>query len=269
MIISIGVSDYAVDVRSFAPSRESGIEWKSVGSYYRPIDRGSNTDHVSSQITICGVPDYIGSVRDAMIENAKDGLGFVISTEIDEAIFGSEYHYGYLDTSYTWDCILDGDSDYKIDSGKTAFIAEFTFTAIMNADYISRMDGSAFNVDTGFQYKPLIPQSITRNHGKAIATIQNEVLQDGVSFKNEQPLATVEYKVKAYRTTSGDSPASDAKGSLIKMRGTAFHIPRANQFCFLFDESGDDDYVYLLDLQESAQSNFNGYITLSATYGKA
>lgn len=269
MILNIGESSYAVDLQSFSPSRESCIEWKSVGSYYRPIDRGADSDHVSSTIVVCGAPDYIGSVRDAMIENARSGLGFTITTEINEAIFGSEYQYGYDSAKLDWDCILDGDAEYKIDSGKTAFIAELQFTALLNADYITRMYGSAFNPDTGFQYKPLIPQSITRTHGKAIATIQNEVLQSGVSFQNEQPLATVEYKIKGYRTTSGDSEASNTKGSLIKMRGTAFHIPRANQFCFLFDEAGDDDYVYLLDLQESAQSNFNGYITLTATYGKA
>ena len=269
MILTIGTTSYAVDIKSFAPSRESGIEWKAVGSYYRPVDRGQEYDHVRSDIVICGQPDYIGSVRDALIENAKDGLSFTITAERDEAVFGSEYHYDVGIGAYDWDCILDGDSDYKIDSGRTAFVADLAFTAILNADYIARMDGSTFNVDTGFPYLGLIPQSISRTHGKVIGNIQNEILQQSTSFYNEQPLATVEYKIKTYRTALGDSEGSHAKGSLIKMRGTAFHIPRANQFCFLFDESGDDDFVYFLDLQESGQSNFSGYITITATYGKA
>jgi hypothetical protein len=185
MILSFGNSSRTIELKSYKPNFQSGIEWVCVGGVWQGIDRGTNTDHYSTTLTIHGLLGHVQNIRDFVLEGLKLNRSASVECDESEKIFGCEFDYSTL-INYC-----------KIDANQTVFVSEAPNGSVLGEWSFSLIP--TIDLKTRFRALPdefpNIP-AISSERDFAIngTTSRNEVGWSSIGFRNDAPLVTIGYR---------------------------------------------------------------------------
>lgn len=230
MIITVGEIEIELRINTYKANHDSGIEWVRIGNKWKSLDRGPETAHWSSEVTIKGEGSQVYDVRKAILENSIAGNSFEIQCEIYETIFGPEISY-----SLPFTCLVDdGDPSFSTQNLNTDIPTEWTFNVYPVGDLTQRYMYSGDSLPSS-----LHAQGANRQFGGAIALNELEVSRDASGFAHNAYLATVRY--------IGDrDDVGEAKVYLQKKRGSSFLLN--NSLLSLFTPNVTSEVVFCNDI---------------------
>ena len=185
MILAFGKKSRTIELKNYKPNFQSGIEWVCVGGVWQGIDRGSDTDHYSTTLTIHGLLADVQGIRDFVLYGLKSNLPAVVTCDESEKIFGCEFDYS-TPINYC-----------KIDANQTVFASEAPDGSVLGEWSFSLVP--TFDLKTRFRALPdafpNIP-AISSERDFAIngKTTRNEVGWSSIGFRNDAPLVTLTYR---------------------------------------------------------------------------
>ena len=267
MMFVINGTEYPCDLMSYAPKYRSGIEWKSVGNVYRPIDHGIQYDKWMSSIKITGTDSQIYLIRGAL-SSYSYGEPFFIKHDKRFNIFGSEFNF---DDGYEIPCCISPES-LNI-SRNTSFNGVFSVLSMsLYLGFESLMiEASIFDSSSySFADLNLSLSNIDRSGQRSLSITETENLFFQKNFGYSNLFTDVTYTSKNYVENGLDCDMTIAKSWFIQQRTTPINVVNSNEKNYLFTNLSINDLAYVMDVEEgeySAGKNTRG--TIRVTYGKA
>lgn len=270
MRIYIGSSHIDLDVLSFAPRYESGIEWRNVGSYYKPIDRGTYAEKWATDIVVS--TDSASALRNMLKAHSNESPIFLVCNSY-EFVFGCEF---FFSPSYQIACYVDKSVlSLASDTKEAGLFGRVYFPLVLatygdvyqydQKDYLTTSSNSLVYDDLNICIK-----SINRIGNRDFQARRMEESYNGFGFETEQLLTEVTYTAKNYRDNSFTSDLATAKRWFETRRNNVVSIPSGSSKSYLFDVYSSSQNCYVIDIQEGDYSNGKtNQGTLKITYGKA
>lgn len=261
-----------VDLARFNPRYTSGIEWRDVGSYYRPVDRGASYENWASDITVTGTENVIRNLRWFLV-NSDNKEPIFMNLDSWEHVFGSEFFFPY---AYSVPCFLDKSSlSLVTNAGQDGVVHSLSFTLLL-ARY---SDVNSYNIDSylvttysglDFGDLGLYLKSINRIGNRDFSGREMETTYNGFGFGTEQLLTECVYTAQNYRDDNTKCKIGTAKRWFEVQRNNIATITNSNAKNYLFDIYGTSQNAYVIDISEGEYSNGKNILgTLKITYGKA
>lgn len=253
MKINFGVYSFTVDVDSYAPHFESGIEWTCIGGVWQAVDHGAATDHYSTTVTISGTIANIHTVRDVVITSLKTSGILSIICDDSEKIFGHEFFY----QDFIYSCLVsEKEEPFVSTAPEGTYLATWKITLLALNDMPSRRR----YWPTSFPANLYGELSRTASPHAVTTTLYRGYHQ--ADFNTSQPTCTLKY----FGTSE---EIGRAKIWLINKRRTMFNLT-SQEPLYYFEYGVASNDVYFFDLTDEGSVDYDSSrAELSVTYLRA
>ena len=249
MIVTIGSTSKQIEVSSYKPNYELGVQWLCIGGVWQGFDRGIETDHFSTTVTVSGYYADIQSFRDFILEGLKTGSDLAVTCNDAELIFGCEFDYS---TSIICS-VFSSESVFSSQAPGGHILGEWSFSLFPVSSLSGRFISSPASLPT------LYPKQADRMRGIKANTSKNEIRNGRVTFGTDEPTVTLVYR--ADRAT-----IAQAKRYLQTRRLSSFSLTSPDGV-FYFSSGVQTQNVYFGGLVDSGNiDQWSDHSEISVTY---
>lgn len=249
MILTLGGTSKTIDISAYKPNFENGIVWECVGGVWQGIDRGAETDHYSTTVTIDGLYSEVQEFRDFVLLALRSGSDVSVACGEAEKIFGCEFDY-----SAPFACaIFSSEEVFSSQAPDGRVLGQWNFSVFPAFDLSTRF------LSLSDSWPALVPSRIERRGGVFANTEQKEVRNARTAFYNDEPTCTVTYSGNALTI-------AQAKQYLAARRLASFVLTSPADI-FYFTNGAVSQSVYFSGLVDSGNiDQHSARAEISVTY---